>query len=368
MRSGHEVALVCFNRKGLPPRESVDGIEVVRLGLWPPVLRKVQTFFNNMPYVNPAWSGFVEKAAVDWGADALHVHDLPLVKTVLAVGRRIGRPVVFDMHENWAELLPSVPRRLIERVAATRFTFKQVEREVCMEVDAVVVVVEESRDRLVGIGVDPGKILVVPNVADLEHITERAGEEEKGRTVFIYAGGFAKHRGLDVLLRGWARFIREGAEALLVLAGAGPDEDGLRALAGSLGVGESVEFAGWLSFESYLDRISRCSVGLVPHLSTPHTDSTLPHKLFHYMAFGKPVIVGDAIPLERIVGEEDCGLVVASGDDAAMAEALRRLHADPELRRRMGGNGRRAVWEKYNWDVGIKPLLEFYASLEKAGR
>jgi len=106
----------------------------------------------------------------------------------------------------------------------------------------------------------------------------------------------------------------------------------------------------------------------VPHLSTPHTDSTLPHKLFHYMAFGKPVIVGDAIPLERIVGEEDCGLVVASGDDAAMAEALRRLHADPELRRRMGGNGRRAVWEKYNWDVGIKPLLEFYASLEKAGR
>jgi glycosyltransferase involved in cell wall biosynthesis len=365
IRAGHVVALACFNRKNLPAREIIEGIQVHRLSPWTFPLRKVHTLLNNLPYRNPAWSRFVLGTAKEFDAQVLHVHDLPLVKTVLSVGKTLRIPVIFDMHENWAELLPSVNRRMIEKLIATRYTFKAVEVEVCEESDAVVVVVEESRERLASLGVPQEKIIIAPNVVDLRRIppslVDRASEVEG--VSFIYAGGISHHRGLDVLIKAWGRFIKEFSHARLIIAGTGPQEAYLSSLAGGLGLTESIDFPGWLSFDAYLERISTCSVGLVPHISTPHTDSTLPHKLFHYMALKKPVIVGDAVPLRRVVEGENCGLVVRSGDVEGMADALAKLAASGELRKQMGQNGRRAVEEKYNWDTGIKPLLEFYDRL-----
>lgn len=368
MRSGHDVALVCFNRKRLPAEEVVKDLRVFRLSPWPSLLRKAHTLFNNLPYPNPAWHGFIVSTARRFGAQALHVHDLPLVPTVIRAGRALDLPVTFDMHENWAELLPSVPRRWFEKLLATRHTFRMVEREVCEAVDAVVVVVEESRQRLVELGIPAGKIIITPNVADLERIPDelvaRAGTEDELR--FIYAGGLSHHRGLDILIRAWRQASGALPEARLTIAGTGPEGEALRRLAGELGVAGPVTFPGWLDFPSYLDAISRSSVGLVPHLSTPHTDTTLPHKLFHYMALKKPVIVGDAVPLKRIVESEGCGLVAKSGDVGSMAEALAMLAGDAAMRREMGEAGYRAVHERYNWERGIQPLIGYYARLQGA--
>lgn len=370
MRSGHDVALVCFNRKRLPAEEYVKDLRVFRCPPWPSLLRKAHTLFNNLPYRNPGWYGFIVTTARRFGAEALHVHDLPLVPTVLAAGRALGVPVTFDMHENWAELLPSVPRRWFEKLLATRHTFRMVEREVCGEADAVVVVVEESKDRLVRLGIPGEKIIITPNVADLERIPDalvaRAGTEDRVR--FIYAGGLSRHRGLDILIRAWKSAAAAMPEAGLTIAGTGPEGDHLRSLAGGMGLNATVDFPGWLDFPTYLDSISRSSVGLVPHISTPHTDTTLPHKLFHYMALKKPVIVGDAVPLKRIVETERCGLVVKSGDVADMAAALETLAGDAALRREMGEAGYRAVHERYNWNSGIQPLLDYYAGFSTATR
>jgi glycosyltransferase involved in cell wall biosynthesis len=365
MRSGHEVALICFNRKRLPAAEMVKDLQVFRLSPWPSLFRKAHTLFNNAPYRNPGWYRFIVETARRFGAEALHVHDLPLVRTVIAVGRSLGIPVTFDMHENWAELLPSVPRRWFERLYATRHTFRMVEREVCEEVDAVVVVVEESRERLVSLGLPGEKIIITPNVADLERIPEslaaRAGTEDEVR--FIYAGGLSHHRGLDILIRAWHTAVKRIPDARLTIAGTGPEGDSLRALARNLRLDDTVSFPGWLDFSTYLDSISRSSIGLVPHISTPHTDSTLPHKLFHYMALKKPVIVGDAVPLKRIVESEGCGLVVKSGDVGSMTQALEALAGDESMRREMGEAGYRAVHERYNWNRGIQPLLDYYDAL-----
>jgi len=366
IRSGHEVALVCFNRKGLPAEETIEDVRVMRLSPWPSVLKKAHTLFNNLPYINPAWYGFILRRARAFGADILHVHDLPLAKTALTAGARLGKPVLFDMHENWAGMLPSVPRRPIEKLLATRYTFNAVEVEACERAARVVVVVEESKARLEEMGVPSEKIIITPNVADLDRIPDSlldaapSGKEKS----FIYAGGLSRHRGLDILIKAWARFAENQPGYELVIAGTGPEREALTELASSLGMEDSIAFPGWLDFDSYLRRISRCSVGLVPHVSTPHTDSTLPHKIFHYMALKKPVIVGDAAPLKRIVEKEGCGIVVKSGDVNDMADALAALSSDSAKKRAMGENGRRAVNRFYNWDRGMTDLLSYYDGLE----
>jgi len=93
-----------------------------------------------------------------------------------------------------------------------------------------------------------------------------------------------------------------------------------------------------------------------------HTDS-LPHKLFDYMLAGLPVIVPDfGVEVANIVRDAGCGVLVDPSDSRAVANALGRLAADAEERRRMGDNGRRSVLEKYNWEAEARRLVGMYAA------
>src|SRR5439155_14478133 len=117
----------------------------------------------------------------------------------------------------------------------------------------------------------------------------------------------------------------------------------LELLAKSLGLGSAVQFPGWVKFEQIWSYISRSTVCLIPHLRTEHTDTTLPNKLFDYMAMGKPVVSTDCAPLERVIKETECGLTFASGDVAGLQAALRTLLSDASQSFIKGQNGRKAV-------------------------
>jgi glycosyltransferase involved in cell wall biosynthesis len=86
--------------------------------------------------------------------------------------------------------------------------------------------------------------------------------------------------------------------------------------------------------------------------------------MFDYMMAGLPVVVPSfAEEVSRIVREYDCGLTVDSSDPAELAHVLDRLASDPSLRRRLGENGRRAVLDKYNWEVEGGRLTRMYDEL-----
>jgi glycosyltransferase involved in cell wall biosynthesis len=54
------------------------------------------------------------------------------------------------------------------------------------------------------------------------------------------------------------------------------------------------------------------------------------------------------------------GLLVSPSDDEAMADALRRLMDEPELRRRLGKAGRLRVMDRYNLERNVGALAEVY--------
>jgi glycosyltransferase involved in cell wall biosynthesis len=85
--------------------------------------------------------------------------------------------------------------------------------------------------------------------------------------------------------------------------------------------------------------------------------------MFEYMAAGIPVIASDFPLWRHIVEEADCGLLVDPLDPVAIAAAIDRLVSDPQLARRMGENGRRAVLERYNWGVEEQKLFAFYDAI-----
>jgi len=81
------------------------------------------------------------------------------------------------------------------------------------------------------------------------------------------------------------------------------------------------------------------------------------------MAMGLPVIISDFPAWREMLDGVQCALWVDPEDPNAIARAMKTLLDDPDLRRRMGADARRAIVEKYNWDTQLENLTVLYSSL-----
>ena len=147
-----------------------------------------------------------------------------------------------------------------------------------------------------------------------------------------------------------------------VIVGDGPDRASLENLAQQRGVAQSVRFEGRQPFARVHDYIQASDICLVPHIANPHTNATMPHKLFQYMVMKKPVIVSSAIPLTRVIRETGAGLVFESGDPTSFAQCVLELQ-DRALRIKLGEKGHKAVIKHYNWRRDAQQLVDLYYRL-----
>lgn len=363
---GHEVTLLCRNERLQPADEVIDGFRVTRIR--PP--RIGAPAFNqwwNAPLpVNPVWWAHIAAALARERPDVVLIRDIPLAVPSAALARACGIPTVLDMAENYPAAMAEWRRW--ERGGATRALTRNVaaaralERASVRAVNHVVVVAEEQRSRLVAMKVPPRRVWLASNTPELDRASriDRGLQQElrqrfRGRTVMLYVGELHLHRGIDTAIRAVSRVRAQLDDPLLLLVGKGIHERLLRRIAASQGGQELVHFEGWVRPELVASYVASCDIALVPHRASEHTNTTLPNKLFDYMAHGKPVVVSDAAPMARIVNAEGCGTVFRSGDGDSLARAI--LHAaDPTRGPRMGLRGRQAVLREYNWDVDFRRL------------
>ncbi len=81
------------------------------------------------------------------------------------------------------------------------------------------------------------------------------------------------------------------------------------------------------------------------------------------MAHGRPVVAGDVGGLRDLVVDGETGYLVPPRDVRALREALERLLADRELRRRFGNAGRRRAAERFSWARATEDTLAAYAAV-----
>jgi glycosyltransferase involved in cell wall biosynthesis len=148
--------------------------------------------------------------------------------------------------------------------------------------------------------------------------------------------------------RAYGSFAIRGGAARLDIFGTGKAEQKLRALVEELRLGDSVRFRGWLDNNRIPEVLAETDVGIVPHRRCGHWDTTIPNKLFDYMAAGRPVLVSDTPPMKRIVGATNCGLIFTDDNAVDFARQLERL-ASAGLRTELGRRGRKAIEDEWNW-------------------
>lgn len=263
-------------------------------------------------------------------------------------------------------------RNKIINIVIPVWRWKRIERSILHHVDKIIVVVDEAKEHYINdCGISPQKITVVMNTVELKkfdkvHVEESLIKKYKNNFVISYVGGFGSHRGIDTAIRAMPKILREIPHAKLLLIGGRDTEDKmyLKNLCKKLKVENNVEFTGWVDFSLVPSYIALSDVCLVPHRTSGHTNTTIPHKLFQYMAMKKPVVVTNCKPLKRIVEECECGIAVPSGDYEKMADAIIKLYKNVDYAKKLGKNGRKAVEEKYNWENEAKKLCKLYEKLE----
>jgi glycosyltransferase involved in cell wall biosynthesis len=164
----------------------------------------------------------------------------------------------------------------------------------------------------------------VPDPGDRVELRRRHGFE--GPTL-VYAGRLVLQKSLDVALRAVA-----GCDGVtLVLAGDGPEREGLEALAGELGLREWVRFLGPQPRERVFELLAAADAEL---LSSGWEN--FPHSVVEGLAVGTPVIATGVGGVREIVTDGVNGLLVPPNDPEALAGAIRRFFSDHTLRERLG--------------------------------
>jgi glycosyltransferase involved in cell wall biosynthesis len=213
--------------------------------------------------------------------------------------------------------------------------------------------------------------LVLWNVPSLNDAPDREAAQAvhrlcRGRRVVVYIGGIRKKKGILNILAAAARVIEDFPDALFLLIGPLSERSlDLEAAIRRLGIEKHVVITGYLPYRKMLAYLAHAHVALAPYQDDPYYREQGPgtaRKVFTYMRAALPVIVPAFGRLGRVVDEEECGLLVDTGNTEAMVTAINALLNDPKKAQALGRNGRRAVERRYNWEAESKPLAAFLAT------
>jgi glycosyltransferase involved in cell wall biosynthesis len=244
----------------------------------------------------------------------------------------------------------------IDRLCLPRY-----ELVICVSSDLV----EES----LACGTPPERCVLIENGIDLEAYSRRQGVAEAKRQfgvapetfLVVSVGRLSEEKGFETLIRAVARLQREGMGVALRIAGEGDLRPRLEALIAELGCEGRVGLVGYqadpLALYEAADAFALASLR-----------EGLPNVLLESLAVGAPAVATRVAGIPKLIEDGHNGLLVEPGSEGALAEALRRLHADAGLRERLRQAGRHTVATRYSFAERIRKISQLYDGLLREGR
>jgi glycosyltransferase involved in cell wall biosynthesis len=200
------------------------------------------------------------------------------------------------------------------------------------------------------------RTVVIPNAIDARTVPLTPGRRQTPQ--FVAVGRLKAPKDFVTLVRAVAELPQESCELLIV--GEGPDRPGLEAEIDRLGLDGRVRLAG--ERDDVPDLLAGADVFVLASAS-----EGMPISVLEAMAAGLPVVASRVGGVPEVVADGETGLLVPPGSPQELAEALRRLLADPELRQRLGDAGRIRVRERFDLAPFRRAHVELY-SRELASR
>lgn len=338
--SGHEVTILCPDFEG----RDENGI----------VFKKVKLFKGRIGRMLFASMAFY-KAAVLVEAQVYHFHDPELI----GCGKKLLKKgyVIYDVHED-------VPRQILTKPylkpkSAEFFSkwFEKRENKAFTALDIIVTAAPVIENRVKKF---TQNTMMVCNYPKLEEFKAESVDFSKRENKVCYIGGITKIRGAIEMLDAMEK---TSYGVSLALAGEYETPELKSEMEAHDGF-QKVEYLGFLDREGIQKLLNSSKAGLVTLHPTKTYVESLPVKMFEYMMAQIPVIASDFPYWQGIIEEAECGICVNPLEPAEIAKAVSYICDNDDYAKAMGKRGRKAVLEKYNWDMEKRKLIAIYEYLK----
>ena len=295
-------------------------------------------------------------AITDWDPDVIHCHDLLTTPVGVAVARRTRAHVIFDSHEIFEEVSQITRRR--------RLRYKRIQRRISKRVDGFVTV----NDSIAAFLCDRYPKLPEPVVVRNATLAPTARTVDDGRLriaadlaptdrILLYQGGFARHRGLDILVES-APLLPE--RWFLVMMGWGAFEPLLRRRAAQIDPdGRRIRFLPGAPHAELGLWMAGADLGVIPYenVCLNHWFCS-PNKLWEYPAAGVPFLASPFPELTETVTTNGIGWLLP--DPLTPEEIARTVASITEEELAAASLKCREFIERDNWTLYETRLVDLY--------
>jgi glycosyltransferase involved in cell wall biosynthesis len=352
-QTGYDVTVIAQHDKD----EIVDGVKVLALPR-----RK-----NRLWRMLRTWRVF--RLALKQKADIYHFHDPELLFWGWRLQKRTGKPVIYDVHENYAysilfkAWIPNIFRKPIAWI------FDRIERVLASRLAGIVTVTEPMKERFSGYR---GICVAVHNFTSREFVARarknQGFDSGSHRHSIVCTGGgrLARERVFETMLEALDIATRQNSKINCVILGKETGSARLDKkhdkLIKKLIEDDNLKIIDRVPYQDMFDYLDAASIGWKPE--SVFYKNSIQTRVLEYMTRGKPVVTPDDASLTAdIIRETESGILVDPYDAKAHASAILYLLEHPDEAKKMGENGRKAVLEKYNWENESQKLLNLYSEL-----
>ncbi|CAA9345097.1 MAG: hypothetical protein AVDCRST_MAG68-3223 [uncultured Gemmatimonadetes bacterium] len=316
---GHRVSLLASGYPGAAARETVDGMDVHRVG-------------GRHSYTLAARPYYLRHLAREqWDVVVEDLNKVPLYTPLW-----VRRPLVLLVHHLFGA---TAFREASAPFAAATWLMERPIPRVYRGVP-VQAVSESTADDLASRGLDREGMRIIHNGVEVRFFAPDPAVPRTPHPTFLYVGRLKRYKRIEHAIHAVARL----PAVRLVIAGRGDDEPRLRAEAERLGVTERVEFAGFVTEERKRELLRSCWANVFP---SPKEGWGIAN--MEAAACGTPSVASDSPGLRESVIHEQTGLLHPHGDISALTSALARLATNPPEVARLGA-GALAFSQNFTWD------------------
>jgi glycosyltransferase involved in cell wall biosynthesis len=280
-------------------------------------------------------------------------------------------PVVYEVRGFWEDTWLSRHTGTKDLKLSDRYLRTRALETHCMKsADLVVTLGEAMRDEILERGVDPDKVIIVPNGVSEEFLRPLPDDQGKlraslgikpGQHVVGLVSSLVAHEGIGTLLEAVKILNDRGIRTRALIVGDGPERPALQRQAQALGI--DAIFPGRVPMSQVRAYHAVLDAFVVPRTPDRVCQLVTPLKPVEAMASGLPVVVSGVRALSEIVNDKVTGLVSAPLDPVALADALSGLLDNPDLRAELGANAREWVARDRTWAHNAARYREAYERL-----
>lgn len=270
--------------------------------------------------------------------DVVHCHGLEGALVAEGLGR--ATPLVYTEHSSHLPSFRGSGIASVRSLGQLRAYYERVfflpMRSLALRARRVVVLSRFNASRVIdGYGVDADRTRVIPSGLEVERFfPSEKPEAPDGAVSFGFVGRHDRFKGVDTLLRAFARTVGEVPASRLTVVGGGPLEEAHRRLADELGLRGHVELTGPLPRSATAERMRSFDVLVVPSRM-----ESFGIVLLEGMATRLAVVATRVGGIPEIVEDGLTGLLVPPDDPIALGAVLVGLARDPARRRALANAG-----------------------------